>query len=189
MVHGPEPFLPLSKAVCRQAARDELLYQWTDKWQRAIDYRQTKIFFPAPNNNKTKNLLRQSRKDLGLLTRHITGFSNLSYPQSLQQPGLSPLCRLCGKAREESNHIIRECPALSRTRLNNLLQITITGDWFVLGLLHFLLSPIVARLEDDNRANMAPTPPPTPPPMPARQRNQGQARNSFSSYSSQNSFY
>jgi hypothetical protein len=76
----------------------------------------------------------------------------------------NPLCRLCGEAREESNHIIRKCPALSRSRLNNLLQITITGDWFVLGLLHFLLSPIVARLEDDNRANMAPTPPPSPPP-------------------------
>jgi hypothetical protein len=133
---------------------------WNDKWQRVIDYRQTKIFFPAPDKSQTKNLLRQTRKDLGLLVRHITGISKLNYPQSLQQPGLSPICRLCGEAREESNHIIRECPALTRTRLETLFQITITDEWFVLGLLHFLTSPVVARLENDNLTNTVPSPPP-----------------------------
>jgi hypothetical protein len=79
-VDGPEPFLPLSKAVCRKAAHNQLLYLWNDKWQRVIDYRQTKICFPAPDNSQTKNLLRQTRKDLGPLVRHITGFSKLNYP-------------------------------------------------------------------------------------------------------------
>jgi hypothetical protein len=162
-VDRPKPFLPLSKAVCQKAAQDQLLYLWNEKWQQVIDYRQTKIFFPAPDNCQTKNLLRQTRKDLGLVVRHITGFSKLNYPQSLQQPGLSPICRLCGEAREESNHIIRECPALTRTRLETLFQITITDKWFVLGLLHFLTSPVVARLENDNITNMVPSPTPQPP--------------------------
>jgi hypothetical protein len=191
LVAGPEPFLPLSKAVCRKAAHHLLIYLWNNKWQRVIDYRQTKILFPTPNNYQTKNLLRQTRKSLGLLIRHITGFSNLSYPQSLQQPGCSPIYRLCGEAREESNHIIRECRALTRTRLDTLFQIKITYEWFVLGLFHFLSSPTVARLENDNRTNMVllPHPPPTPHPQaPHRPRTRGPTRYSSSRYSSQGSF-
>jgi hypothetical protein len=79
-VDRPKPFLPLSKAVFQKAAQDQLLYLWNEKWQQVIDYRQTKIFFPAPDNCQTKNLLRQTRKDLSLLVRHITGFCKLNYP-------------------------------------------------------------------------------------------------------------
>jgi ribonuclease HI len=114
-VAGPEPFLPLSNAVCKQAAKEELLYSWTVKWQRSRDYRQSKIFFPAPNSSNSKNLLQLTRRELGILVRHLTGFSYLMYPQSLQQPQLDPTCRLCGENREESHHIIRTCPALART--------------------------------------------------------------------------
>jgi ribonuclease HI len=157
---GPEPFLPLSRAVCRQAARDQLLHLWTSKWQRSRDYQETKIFFPTPNNIRSKNLLRFKQTEVGLIIRHITGFSYLNYPQSLQQFGLDPTCRLCGECREESNHIIRNCPALTRTRTDSLWQHTITDNdtWLIGGLLTFLSSPIVARLDASNRTGFIPTP-------------------------------
>jgi ribonuclease HI len=179
---GPEPFLPLSRAVCRQATRDQLLYLWTDKWQCSRHYRQTKIFFPTPDNTKSRHLLKQSRAETGLLARHLTGFSNLNYAQSLQQHGLDPICRLCGEDREESQHIIRYCPALIRTRIDTLCQITITDEWSVFGLLHFLSSPTVKRLEDANRTGLIPQ---TPPPSPRHQQphRRGSPRSSRSSFS------
>jgi ribonuclease HI len=49
---GSEPFLPLSLAICRQVHKAEFLQHWTDTWNRSIDYRQTKYFFPNPDNVK-----------------------------------------------------------------------------------------------------------------------------------------
>jgi hypothetical protein len=89
---GPEPFLPYTKTLCKQETKAIL-----KTWQKSIIYRQTLIFFPLPDASISKNLLRLSRKDLGLIIRHGTGHSNLNYHQSKQQPGLSPLCRLCGE--------------------------------------------------------------------------------------------
>jgi ribonuclease HI len=179
---GPEPFLALSRAVCRQAARDQLQYLWIDKWQRSIHYRQTKIFFPAPDSTNSRHLLKQSGAETGLLARHLTGFSNLNYAQSLQQHGLDPTCRLCGEHREESHHIICHCPALIQTRIDTLCQITITDEWSVFGLLHFLSSPIVKRLEDTNQMGLIPQ---TPPPSPRQQQpyRRGSQRSSRSSLS------
>jgi hypothetical protein len=157
---GPQPCLPLSHAVCRQAARDQLLYLWTSKWQRSLNYRQTKIFFPTPNNTRSKNLLCYKQAEVGLIIRHIIGFTYLNYSQSLQQPGLDPTCRLCGECGEESNHILHNCPALTRTRTDSLWQHTITKNDIGLmgGLLIFLSSPTVARLENSNRTGFIPIP-------------------------------
>jgi hypothetical protein len=126
----PELFLPYAKILCKQETKAILLKRWTAAWQKSIDYRQTKIFFPLPDASVSKNLLRLSRKDLGLIIRHGTGHSNLNYHQSKQQPGLSPLCHLCGEKAEESHHIILSCPALCRTRREWLWQPVQSIAWY-----------------------------------------------------------
>jgi hypothetical protein len=46
---GPEPLLPFSNAVIKMAVREDLQYNWSDKWQhREKGCRQTRIFFPEP---------------------------------------------------------------------------------------------------------------------------------------------
>jgi ribonuclease HI len=155
---GPEPFLPTSKATAKQAVKENSLDLWTSKWLRQIIYRQTKIFFPIPNFPTSCNLMWSSCENLRVPIQHLTGHSRLNYHQSLQQPGLSPTCRLCGEAPEESQHIIRSCPALSSTRLACMWQITITDTWEIQGLLNFLTMPQVARL-----ANGDPIGPPITP--------------------------
>jgi hypothetical protein len=145
---GPEPFLPYAKILCKQETKLILLKRWTAKWQKSIDYRQTRIFFPLPDASVSKNLLHLSRKHLGLIIRHGNGHSNLNYHQSKQQPGLSPLCHLCGEKAEESHHIILSCPALCRTRQDWLWQPVQSIAWYTLGLLNFLSQPQVAKLED-----------------------------------------
>jgi hypothetical protein len=165
---GPEPFLPLSLAICRQVHKAEFLCHWTDTWNRSIDYRQTKYFSPNPDIQMSKSMLRQQKKVLGTLIRYITGHCYLNYHQSLQQPGISPICRLCGTDREESQHIIRSCPSLISLRLTCLWQRTITEEWCLQGLIDFLTSPQVEILEDLHHYGGTATPPHTPPPSPAR---------------------
>jgi hypothetical protein len=119
--------------------------------------------------------MRLKRGEVGLMIRQIMGFSYLNYPQSLQQPGLDPTCRLCGEFREESNHIIRSCPALARIRMESLWQHTITDNstWTITGLLAFLSSSSVTRLENTNRTGYDLTPD-TPPHQARSPTNQNQ---------------
>jgi ribonuclease HI len=77
---GPEPFLPFSNALIKRIAREDLKFHWTEKWCRLYcHHRQTKDFFPEPHPAVSKCLLKLNRRDLGLLIRHFTGFSNLNY--------------------------------------------------------------------------------------------------------------
>jgi hypothetical protein len=165
---GPEPFLPLSLAICQQVHKAEFLWHWTDTWSRSIDYRQTKYFFPNPDISMSKSMLCQQKKVLGTVIRYITGHCYLNYHQSLQQPGISPICCLCGTDREESQHIICSCPSLISLWLTYLWQRTITDEWCLQGLIDFLTSPEVEILEDLHHYGGTATPPQTPLPSPAR---------------------
>jgi hypothetical protein len=117
---GPEPFLPLAHATCKQAAADGLEHKWNTKWHRHHPCRQTRIFFPNSNRINSQSILFHPPKDLGLLSRHLLGHSYLNYHQSKQIFGLEPICCLCGKQKEESHHIIFTCPTLSQLRLHSL---------------------------------------------------------------------
>lgn len=185
---GPEPFLPFSNAVIKMAAREDLQYNWSDKWQhKEKGCRQTRIFFPEPIMALSKSILSLNRRILGMLIMHFTGFSHLNYHQSNIDPGsVDPTCRLCGQGREESQHIIRTCLALADIRLAQLWQLEITdASWFLNGIIGFLESPRVRRLENDSytdtpqvrpapaagpprRSRTAPRLPPTTPNSPHR---------------------
>jgi hypothetical protein len=119
---GPKPVLPFSNAVIKMAAREDLQYNWSDKWQhREKGCRQTIIFFPEPIMALSKSILSLNRRILGML---------------------NPTCRLCGQGREESQHIIRTCLALADIRLAQLWQLEITdASWFLNGIIGFLESP------------------------------------------------
>jgi hypothetical protein len=127
------PFLPSadSKAVCRRPRKDFGSLAHTQLSQ--------------------KSLLGKNRSNLGLLLCHFTGFSRLRYPLSLMYPGLySPECCLCGDDREESAHILRDCPALVQSRMECLWTLIVEEFWFVHGILFFLKLPKVAALEQDD---------------------------------------
>jgi hypothetical protein len=99
---------------------------------------------------KSKDLLCLSRKNLGLLIRHITGHSFLRYHRSKINPSINPTCRKCVEAKEESHHIIRTCPTLIWQRMLTLCQAKVEYIWNVPGLLSFLLDINMAKLEEDD---------------------------------------
>jgi hypothetical protein len=64
-----------------------------------------------------------------------------------------PECCLFGDDREESAHIIRECPALVQSRIK-CLRAPILEEWFLSGSLSFTKLPKVAALQDEDRPDI-----------------------------------
>ena len=87
---------------------------WNLQWQQSPHYRQTKIFFPETDSNKSKHLIKQNRDTFGRAVRWITGHCFLNRHNHLLNPTEfpNPKCRLCNWELETSSHIICECEAL-----------------------------------------------------------------------------
>ena len=90
---------------------------WNLKWANSLQCRQTKIWFPKINRNKSEYLLSKGRLQLGLLVQIITGHNRLNYHES-KISGIDPTCRLCLEEEETSFHIVGECPALLSKRID-----------------------------------------------------------------------
>jgi hypothetical protein len=105
----------------------------------------------------------------------LTGFSYLHYHQSNIQPGIiDPTCRLCGAAKEESQHLIQNCLGLADIRLTHLWQLELEDDtWYLTGLMNFLQSPCFERMENHtflDEQHTRPAPWAGPPPQNAASR-------------------
>ena len=149
-MEGPGPFLPLPSCEIKSLARQLTAEKWRNKWINSSTSRQTKIFFPEPNPKLSKELLRLSRTDLGLCKRHLTGHSFLKYHRSKVDPSVDPHCRLCLADREESAHIILDCPAFHEERVQSFWEHQPKSITVIWQLLLFLTHPKVSCLEQDS---------------------------------------
>jgi hypothetical protein len=84
--------------------------------------------FPKHGQNHVQEPSETILQGTGQGNPTCTGHSNLDYQQSKQTPGLSPICRFCGKKTEESHHLIRTCPALNQTRMQCLGKHTLSDN-------------------------------------------------------------
>ena len=95
---------------CRVLIREEKCYQkWTDRWLGVNRFRLTKMFYPAPSKQKTKEVMKLSRKQTSLYVELITGQNNFNYVQSKIKE-ISPEYRFCEEEDETFPHILNECP-------------------------------------------------------------------------------
>ena len=153
VVEGPEPILPLPSSVVRAAARQQTIDRWTARWEHLDSCRQTRIFFPTPNKKFSKELLHLGRHDLGLCIRHLTGHSFFKYHRSKVDPLIDPQCRLCGFLREESAHIILDCPRFQEMRFQIFFEYAPATVNTVWQLSLFLNHPDISVLEEDTESD------------------------------------
>ena len=125
---------------------------WKERWVTLPYARQTKIWFPEPNQKVSKHLLRLNRLDLGLVTQLLTGHNRLKRHEAIVTNSNENDCRLCLEDIESSWHILGECPALWRERRH---AFKLTGGvttldnppkWKVYQLMSFLNNSVVAKL-------------------------------------------
>ena len=107
--------------ACYKAQLKEDIYnEWARRWTNDNAYRMTKIFYPKPDSNKAKKILKLNRGQLKKLIELITGQNNLNYMNN-KVYGSEDLCRFCEEEEETFDHIINECPCFYLDRCD-LLQ-------------------------------------------------------------------
>ena len=140
------PPLSGAKLLVNQAIKSE----WRERWYQLKQARQTRIWFPSLNKRASKFLIKQPRKELGLMVQIITGHNFLNRHQSLINPDTSPTCRLCKEDVESAWHLIGECPMLRGKRWEYLGGPFLDNppDWSPCRLLQFLH---IAKISEMNQ--------------------------------------
>jgi hypothetical protein len=126
---GPGPFLPIATIHVKRMAADIMQQRWTCEWALYTHCNQTKIFFPTPDPSRSRDLLSFTRKELGILIRHLTGHCFLRYHRNRVNHHLDPECGLCMAAHETSSHIIKECPAIAGLRRSYMAVYYLDDVW------------------------------------------------------------
>jgi ribonuclease HI len=115
MVAVDGPARPGTYLKSRLKARFEEL--WKGVWNRRTDCRQTKQWLTTPSKKTSYSLLKLGRRQFSKMVQLITGHNFMNRHQAVLGLTDDPICRLCLEEEETSLHVVAECPALARTRL------------------------------------------------------------------------
>ncbi|KAM8718643.1 hypothetical protein ACLKA7_001367 [Drosophila subpalustris] len=116
---GPEPFCGLARGHTMEVIRN-----WEEKklsmyWIDSDGQRQAKRFL-IPARNQSKRMVGLRKSDLRILTGYLTGHCSLRYHLKKLNLSETETCRFCALEQETSEHVLCECPALCRRRLQIL---------------------------------------------------------------------
>ena len=106
-----------AKSEVRNAISNHYVKLWTKWWSKYKKCRQTKIWFPEPDINKSKKSIKYNRATFSTMVRWVTGHNFLKRHNAIVEPEPhDPNCRYCGLEPETSSHIITECEVLCHHR-------------------------------------------------------------------------
>ncbi|KAL7728465.1 hypothetical protein ACLKA6_005220 [Drosophila palustris] len=102
----------------------EVIRNWEEKklsmyWIDSDGQRQAKRFL-IPARNQSKRMVGLRKSDLRILTGYLTGHCSLRYHLKKLNLSETETCRFCALEQETSEHVLCECPALCRRRLQIL---------------------------------------------------------------------
>ena len=73
---------PLARIECTKAAikgevTEHIYSEWNERWKAQQSCRQTKLFLPEINRGKSKDIMKLTKADMGILVRNITGHAHM----------------------------------------------------------------------------------------------------------------
>jgi hypothetical protein len=90
------------------------------------------------DKERSKQVMKLGRYNIGRVTRMVTGHNALGYFQSKIDGEISPICRFCEEENETFWHWCTECPVFREARNDSFLdKDPSTGEWSVRELLDF----------------------------------------------------
>jgi hypothetical protein len=103
-----------AKSAIRKELKEDMISKWTERWQSSVDYRQTKVWYPTPDLQKSDQLMKYARSVVGQIARFLSGFAFLLRQSTIVDQSRNPplgdvSCRLCGEDYETLIHIICDC--------------------------------------------------------------------------------
>jgi ribonuclease HI len=113
--------IPVSPSYLHAIINDVTEQRWNQRWsQFTRTARQSRMFWPMIDKEKSKRLLLYSRQDYGDAVRLLTGHNNLNRHRFVTGETDNSECRLCQEDDESSEHLLCDCPALGGLRFQTL---------------------------------------------------------------------
>jgi hypothetical protein len=145
-----------AKSAIKRELKDNMLSEWTIRWQSSTDFRQNKVWYPAPDMPKSKQLMKHTRPTIGRRARIFSGFSFFRKQSAIiaqsQNPPLGDVsCRHCGEDEETPIHIIRDCGHFVQHRLDTIGVHQMPEDepkWDMESMFCFLRKEEIILMED-----------------------------------------
>ena len=104
-----EPVIPTPKFFVKQYLNNALRQKWNARWTSASTARQSRMFWPTIDEQRSKLLLRSDRDEYGVFIRLFTGHNNLNRHRALTKETEDNTCRLCQEDEESSEHVLCNC--------------------------------------------------------------------------------
>ena len=82
---------PIPWQIAKSKIEEYTTSKWKQKWITAPQYKHTKLFYDAPNKNKSKYILKMVTYMLSTWIKSITGHNNLAYSNLNSMQRLTPL--------------------------------------------------------------------------------------------------
>ena len=159
MAFGPGPWLPLSHSFFKSKTLSHFTKEWYQRWNGLNSNRQTKIWFPKTDKNKSKYIVRLGRDLFGLACRWLTGHCFLRRHSKLlnDEEFLTSLCRFCEREDETPEHIIGHCDEFYRLRMDAFQSMNLDDPpvWKPDQLIKFLKNDRISSLEFQEDHNSA----------------------------------
>ena len=129
-LRGPCTTIPLADAVTTLEIKELGNRMHQRYWDSHPHCRQTKMMLPKAKNKLWKQLIKQPRKRMNLITQIYTGHATLKRHLNLMAIEEDGRCNQCNEENTEETvqHYLAECPAFSRSRRNSLGYISLTTN-------------------------------------------------------------
>lgn len=118
---GPEPTLPIPWATIKREATQKLANRAWREWKSKEGMRHSKAFIDGPSRKFRLELLSRGRNSTRMVAALLTGHGPFS--AHLAKIGVSvpnQMCRFCELWTETGWHVLAECPAVWKARLQHL---------------------------------------------------------------------
>ena len=158
---GPFLIVPTPHAYIKSKIQTHVQSIWTREWHEPkgdFEFRETKLWFPEPNNKFAKQMKSFKRKELARMVEFITGHCNLNHhvwraDKTKQHDQTCRLCEMEGSI-ETPKHFILECPRTLyyRWQINLGPEVEmINPDWTPIQLFSFINMPMIRALLEESQ--------------------------------------
>ena len=115
-----EIIVPLPEVKARGDSHGFMMKEWEKRWRSSDTCKHTKIFWERPDEKRSKQMLRLSRYEHGVVSRYFMGFNYTAYFKSKINKNISPYCASCLEVglylKETGEHVILHCDRWSERR-------------------------------------------------------------------------